>query len=252
MVGRIASLHFAPLHGERVYGAFADIPAQVRGAEKPFVVEVPDVIQRYAGSYSESGDGKHRPTKRHLIFGRDVANDFVDEWTKHGVGMNPECHPAVWVVREHIPVTQADGKPVIDEMTGGPVFRDATEAEKAQMWQEDLAANTAAGHAYGQYLILFYNVQYTETPLKFIPGSAKLACRFFGFDAEWSREVRDLAARERPCQYCTKTIPRAAMVCPHCHQVVDAERYAQEQKKLDAALGTAKLQPQKKLIEATV
>ena len=238
MIAHVASLHYAPVEAQRaLYGGYYAIPAVARDAREPVILEVTDKIQKWQGSYTEGG-GVRRAQHRDTIFGESIAMDIVKHWTQDGVGMTPECHPAIWVVREHLPLLNDNGSPVMDEGTERPMWRPATAEEKAAMWAEDLAANKAAGYAYAEYLYRTYDAKYEEDPrlLPFFPEVAKLACKAYNFDALWARPAAEVVANEKPCPFCAKRIVKTVIVCPNCHQVVDHERYAIEESKKLAAL----------------
>ena len=247
MIAHVASLHFHPVHAERTqYGGYYDIPSLTPGDDKHKIITVTDMTQKWRGPYSMSPDGRTRPLMKAKILGERIAADLVKQWSQDGLGMNDDCHPAVWVVREYLPETDADGKIVMDEETGDdkvkyPMWREATKAEKETMWAEDVAKNKAAGYAYANFLFREWNAKFEQDPriFPFISEVAKAACRFFEFDAPWAKSAGEMVELTKHCQFCQKSIHKFAITCPHCQQVVDYTRFAQEEAKKQAAINVA-------------
>ena len=231
MTARVASIYFAPVLCEREgYGGHYEIPA-VGLHDKPFILEVTDKIQRYRGPYTLGG-GTKRSEHRETILGEKIADDIVRHWTQMGVFMTPACHPGIWVVRDRIAETNEDGTLKIDA-DNKQVFRDATKEEAAAMWAEDLAANRAADQAYAKALFEDGNT-YANDPrgsrAQFIQKPARLGAQQYGYEADW---VSGLPIEVKTCQFCTKKIPKRAIVCPFCREIVDATAYGIEHAKRD-------------------
>jgi hypothetical protein len=236
MTARIASIYFAPLRAERMYGGPYEVPAVPLG-EPPAILTVEDRIQIEQGPY-QLGSGGKRSRRQHLVRADTIARCLVTEWAANGVGMTPQCRPGVWVVRERVPVLNPDGTPQLDG-DGIALWRPATDEEQETMWLEDLAAARAADRAYANMLFTQANAM-AEDPrrIPLIPKTARLAAQHYGLEAEWLHE--DAAVNVKPCPYCTKVIPAKAIKCPKCTEIVDLEAYAQLEAQKAAAIKAAK------------
>lgn len=248
MTTKIASIYFAPVKAQRMFGGPYELPAVPVGAQ-PAILSVSDRIQYEDGPYNLSNNGK-RSKRRYLVFGQDIANDLVNEWTAHGVGMTPQCRPGIWVVRERLPLLNEDGSPQFDA-DGVPTWRDATDEEREAMWAEDLAAARLADRAYANMLFVQANAM-AEDPrlIPFIANNARVAARQYGLTAEWLKE--DAALAVKTCQYCTKVIPARAIKCPKCTEIVDVEGYARLEAEKALALKIAKQEAARAVAENTV
>jgi hypothetical protein len=245
MKARIASLYFAPLHADRsAYGGIYDIPAVPKGAE-PFILTVTDMVQRWYGPYDEG----HKLISR-MIPGELIAEDILAHWTKMGLGMTPTCHPGAWLVRDKMPAIGEDGKPVMEfdgEGRNKPQWREATKEEFAAMWAEDLKANKEADANWAEYLMGQANIK-AEDPkqVPYIDHRAKRAAKHYGREFPWLHDLKDSETTQ--CPYCTKLVFSAAAVCPFCHNVVNAEKYAAleaaKQKAIEAAMSRPTVKPQ--------
>jgi len=223
MTARVASIYFAPVRAERAFGGPFEIAPVPLGAT-PAILVIADRIQIEQGPYQMSSDGNHRSRRDFLVRGETIAADIVAEWTQNGVGMNPQCRPGIWVVRERIAEVDAQGRSMLDG-DGRALWRDATDAERLAMWEEDLAAAQAADRAYAEHLFVAANAMAEEPKLiPFIPKTARLGAKQYGLEAEWLRE--GAALRVKSCPYCTKVIPERAIKCPRCAEIVDVEEYA--------------------------
>lgn len=232
----IASIYFAPVRAERIYGGPYEIPAVAPGSE-PILLAVQDRVQVEEGPY-QLGHGGRRQKNRHLVSGESIARDIVSEWTGTGLGMTPQCRPGIWVVRDRIPLLHDNGTPATDA-DGIGTWRPATEEERLAMWEEDVAAAHAADHAYANMLFLAANAQ-AEDPrlIPFIPKNARRAAHQYGMSAEWLRE--NAALNVRPCPYCTKVISGNAIKCPQCSEIVNVEAYVALETAKNIAIKAAK------------
>ena len=240
MVTQVASIYFAPVKAERMYGGPYELPAVPHGSS-PARLEVNDRVQIEQGPY-QLGQGGRRSRRQHLVLGQTIARDIVAEWTANGVGMTPQCHPGIWVVREMIPQTKSDGTPEVDA-DGIALWRAAEPHERKLMWDQDYETAKIADRAYASMLFLQASAMAEEPKLiPLIPQTARLAAKHYGLDAEWLREHAALNVRE--CPYCTKVIPAKAIKCPRCAEIVDVEAYAlleiQKQSTLKLAKETAR------------
>lgn len=255
---KVASIYFAPLYTRRGYrGAPYKLPAVPRGQD-PAILECHDLIQRDWGPMIQ-GTNK-RQEYRWLVTGDEIARDIVGEWTGDTVGshgMDPQCHPGIWIVRDRIAVTEQHGKLVNSEMTfeerqvldaeNKQVFRPATPTEMRDMWEEDLEAARAADRNYANWCWNRGNALYASQQrgevgvLKEVPLVFKLGARQYGLDAEWLKEASSVEMQA--CPHCEKTIGKTAMMCKFCSQPVDLRRWAQWQSKKDAALLDAQTAP---------
>jgi hypothetical protein len=256
---RIASVHFAPVTAKRNYrGQAYRIPAATLGGE-PVVIEVRDLIQRDWGSML-AGTNK-RQEHRWPVLGEEIAHCLVGEWTgttSVGPGMNPQCHPGIWVVRDRLPVTETTQKGIIDgEVTyeermvldaeNKTTFRAATPGECAAMWAEDLAAARSADRQYaewcwrqGNHIVEIWRRGGEPVPRE-MPPVYKMAAKQYGLEAEWLKEAA--ASDSRQCPHCGALGSKHTFICAHCTQPTDLEKWAQFQAQKDAALRDAKKMP---------
>jgi hypothetical protein len=232
----IASIFFAPVRAERIYGGPYEIPAVPPGAD-PVLLQVQDRVQIEEGPYT-LGHGGRRQKNRHLVSGESIARDIVNEWTGNGLGMTPQCRPGIWVVRDRIPLLLDNGVPATDA-DGYGTWRPATEEERLAMWEEDLIAARIADHAYANMLFLAGNAM-AEDPrlIPFVPKNARLAARQYGMTAEWLKE--NAALNVRPCPFCTKIISSGAIKCPSCSEIVNVEAYVALETQRNSAIKAAK------------
>lgn len=245
MTAKIASIFFAPVRAERPFGGPYEIPAVPVGAE-PVILNVTDRIQFEEGPYQLGNNGR-RAKRRYLVYGETIARDLVHEWTANGVGMNPQCRPGIWVVRERLPVLNDDGTPVLDA-EGIGTWRAATDEERDAMWIEDLNAARAADRSYAHMLFIQANAMADDPRLiPFIAPNARIAAKQYGLTAEWLRE--DAALAVKSCPYCTKVIPSKAIKCPRCTEIVDVEGYAILESQKAQALRLAKQEAARSLAQ---
>ena len=236
MLTKVASIYFAPVRAERMYGGPYALPAVPLGAD-PVLLNITDRVQIEQGPYQLGSNGK-RSRRQHVVKGEVIARCIVNEWSANGVGMNPQCRPGIWVVREQIPLVNPDGTAQLDA-DGIALWREAGNVEKNDMWFDDLAAARAADRAYANMLFIQANGM-AEDPrlIPFIAPNARIAAKHYGLDAEWLKE--DAALHVKPCPYCTKVIPAKAIKCPRCTEIVDIDGYAMLEAQKQAALKIAK------------
>lgn len=252
MTAKIASLYFAPVYAERPLFTMKpyQMPAVPLG-EKPAILEVKDQEQKWTGPYS-LGQGGKRLQQRQTIPGETIAADLVNAWTVGGVSMNPQCHPGIWLVRERVPLVHGEKANSADPEPGTPqldadnkqLFREATSEEAAAFWAEDMAAAREADQAYARTLYDEAEVMANDpkgSRERFIQQPAKLGVRQYGFDADWASGK---PAEPKTCEFCTKRIPKKAIVCPFCREIVDATAYGMAQVRRDREIkDAAKKQP---------
>lgn len=244
-VARIASIYFMEVTAERNFGGPYIMPAVALGDE-PVILHLKDVVQTEEGSYSLGSNGR-RSKRKHLVRGEDIAKDLVAEWSQHGIGMNPQRSPGIWMVRDQLPLVHPNGMPVVDA-DGVSQWREANEEERAIMWAQDYAAAQMRDRAYAELLFHQANIMAEEPRLvPLIPEMCKLAAKQYGLEAEWLKEGLQLLVKA--CAYCTKVIPGAAIKCPKCGEVVDIEAYALLEARKLQALKLAKDNAQKFLRE---
>lgn len=252
---RIASVHFAPVTVKRNYrGQAYTIPACTLGGE-PNILEVRDLIQRDWGSML-AGTNK-RQEHRWPVLGEEIANCLVGEWTGTttvGLGMNPLCHPGIWIVRDRLPATEKTQK-LINE--GGYItyeerlmldadnrtsFRAASPDECREMWLEDLGMARLADRRYAEWCWADGNrISDNDKHNQLIPPNYKLAARMYGLDASWLKEAA--SQNSMPCPSCEKLVSKSTIVCQFCQQPVNMERWAAFQAQKDVALRDAKKLP---------
>jgi hypothetical protein len=226
---KIASIYPRPLHATRaIYAGTFNIPAVPLNA-KPAILEIKDHYQfEPQPIFMGTGPNGKPLMKRDIITAMEIATDILREWTKDPLGCNEGCRPGVWLVRELVYLYQADGRPELDA-DNKPAYREATEAEKKAMWDEDLAASVAAQAAYGEYCVMHGNIM-AEDPKKipFIPDLYRDMAKYYGQSPKWLNRISD--ANTKGCQWCRQIIAADAVVCPNCSKIVDAVKYAQMEK----------------------
>ncbi len=224
---RVATIHFSPVKAERArYGGYYALPSRPLNAE-PLVLEISDMVEREKGPYNH---GSQQPDIYNDILAYDIAVDIVSEWSKNGVGMNPLCHPGVWVVRDRLPVMEFDknGREVaVLDARQRQIFRSATPEEAKAMWDEDTLANRRADRAYAEWCYREGNAIAADLRrVQFIPEVYKLAARQYGMKAEhWTPE--GAALESMACESCTKVVAKQTIYCPWCHQPANRLRAAQ-------------------------
>jgi hypothetical protein len=236
-MSKIASIYFAPVRAERIFGGPYEMPAVPLGAD-PVILEITDRIQIEQGPYTLSSDNSKRSRRRHIVTSEAIARDLVNEWAYSGVGMTPQCRPGIWVVREQVPLFHQDGTQQTDA-DGLALWEPAGVVDRTNMFEEDLEAARAADRAYANALFIRGNGM-AEDPrlIPFIPLNSRRAAKHYGLDAEWLKE--DAALNVKPCPYCTKIIPGKAIKCPKCAEIVDVEAYVRLEIEKQAALKLAK------------
>ena len=235
---KIASVHFAPVKAERGRPMRKYVIPAAEGIGKPQILTIHQVIEHDEGPY---GPNKFREKITRLITAMEIGNDLIREWTQSGIYMGPdddglEARPGIWLVRDRVAVTDAEGVQQVDIMNH-LVFRPATAEEFQQMWEEDLAAATANDARYGDRLIrkgvAIHNdpKAHAGIPLS-IP--MKQAAKFYNVPAPFLYGVTKTGVKD--CQYCKSVIDIAAVICAHCGQVVDqyAKLMMEKEEKLAA------------------
>ena len=257
---KIASIHWFPVTAHRRYrGVAYSIPA-VELNKPPAIIQTHDLFEHDEGP-TQPGTNK-RQKLQYLVKGEEIARDLIGAWTGStvvGVGMNPDRHPGIWLVRDKIPVIEQTKKIVGDESltaeermvldaSGNQVFRDATKEEALEMWEEDLAHARMADRAYAEWCWNEGNRIYrawehgSKEPVpREMPPLYKAAARHYGLDADWLVEAA--SSTSMACPHCTKVVLKTAMICPNCTQPIDIERWARWKAKMDAALLEAQTAP---------
>lgn len=245
---RVASVHYLPLKCERRYYPFKfEIPACTLGGD-PQILILKDTMERDEGPVSSGPGGNRRQKLEYPVTGSEIANCVVNEWTRLVPGNSPICHPGVWVVRDYMPVMKIlrdpsnPGDPGVEvaelDYAGKAIFREATPSEKQKMWEEDLRENLSADRAYADWAFgqgMTYKPEYIAS----IPEQYKVACRHYGIDIAWAK--KGAVANVATCPHCEARISsRDVMICTHCTQVVNVEKWAQFQAKKDIELRDAK------------
>ncbi len=239
---RIASVHFAPVSVNRNYNSKPfQIPAIAFGAQ-PNILSVHDLIEKDWGSISNGPGGNRRQELRYLVLGEEIARDLVGEWTEHGRGMNPECHPGIWMVRDRLPVMETDPKTDVESAVldgfGKQTYRDPSPEEMARMWEEDLLNARRADRLYAEWCWADGNRIAEKTKdYQLVPPNYKHAARHYGLDADWLRQAA--AIDSRPCPHCGKLGPKQYFICQFCQQPVDMARWAEFQVQKESALKNA-------------
>lgn len=220
MTKTIASLYFEerrltrPLYGGNFYA-----PAVPKGA-KPFLLEVRDHRQPEKQPHIVGGHIIPR-----TITGEEIAADIVLHWTSGALGMKGDVRPGIWVVRDTITQVDENGVPIKD-VFGAVQYRPATDEEKAAMWAEDVAENTACQARWGEFKIAVGDSYAKDENSKMrllIDPTMKAAAKYYGRDREWLDELKD--GDTKTCQFCFKAIDARVLTCPNCREVVDRKGY---------------------------
>jgi len=238
----IASVHFAPVKATRIYsGRPYEIPGVPLGGN-PVLLGLEDITQHDEGPVS-SGPGNNRRQKlRYIVTAQEQAFCLIREWTESGLGMDPERHPGLWVVRDRLPVTEIDKNTgnelfVLDEF-GHQVFREADAEEKEEMWAEDLARNRRCDRAYGEWCWNEGNkISQDGKWNHLIPPNYRAAATHYGLDADWLKTAASVDAK--PCPSCGKLGAKENFMCRYCQQPTDLERWAAWTAAKDRAMAAA-------------
>ena len=196
----IASIYFHPVFAERPLFRDANqwgFRAVARDAE-PSLLHIVDGYQMEKQPLTTND-------VRITVPAADIAADLVREWTTNAPGMSAQCRPGIWICEGNKPTT------------------------------EEMVLAKAVQAAWAEWLILTGDQKHADPKTRGeITPLMRDACRYMGREREWLQELKD--AEIKVCPYCTKTIRADAIVCEHCHNVVDVDRYAAMKAKLDSAL----------------
>lgn len=223
MTTRVATLYFMPISPRRpLYSGVFDLPAVPKGA-KPEFLTINDHVQLEQRPHVLGG-GK-TPVQIRSI---DIANCIVKEYSRNGLGMTGDCGPAIWVVRDAVPMLNLDGTPVLDAEKRAQ-FRPATEEEKAQMWAEDLAEQTARQDRWCQWLISQGNILDADPEKKmqvWITDTMRAGAKYADVEVPWQKGNVARAVDRKECPFCFKSVESRWVKCQHCNEVLDREKYA--------------------------
>lgn len=242
METKIASIYYSPLSATRIYGLRADLPAVPKGGD-PVILTLKPLVQR---AQEPSPDGKSKIVQEYLVKSHEQAADLVREWTREAIGQTDYCHPGVWVVRDRIPLLNADGTPQLSFPEKKALFRDATEEEKRQMFAEDEQAAKVAQDEWATYLIQKgdeWHASKDPQDARKISNLMRLTAKHYGKEREWVETLKD--GELKTCQFCQKTIPSKAVKCQHCSEVVDYHAFAKMKGERDAVQQANRTPPAK-------
>ncbi len=108
----IASIWFEELKVERlIYGGHFVLPPVAKG-DRPALLVIDDHIQMEPMPAIAGGGQVPR-----MIAAAEIARDVVEHMCEKGFGMSVESGPGVWVVRDTLPETDAEGAHARDEST---------------------------------------------------------------------------------------------------------------------------------------
>lgn len=241
---RVASVHFAKLYTERAYGGKFAVAA-VGLNEDPEIISIDTFRQTERGGYETSNNRNQRSVHKYIIEALDVARDIVNEWAHNGRGMIDGQRPGVWVVRDFIPEIGTDGVQVVDA-DGKGQFREATAQEQKAMFAEDLAVNRKADMEYARWCVMEGNtIAQDIRRIQFIPERYKMAAKYLGMETAWMKPT-SATLEMKTCEYCVSVIPKKAIVCPKCQQIVDFEEFGRLEALKAAAVQKASLKVQPK------
>jgi hypothetical protein len=253
---KIASIHWFSLTARRRYrGKAYDIQSVDLNAE-PRILITNDLFEHDEGAHIPGTN--QRQKYQNLVKGEEIARCLVGEWTGTtvvGVGMNPQRHPGVWVVRDRLPVSEvtmkhvggedltAEEKMVVDA-AGNQVFRPASQEELREMWEEDLLHARMSDRAYAEWCWNEGNRIYqawqhgSKEPVpREMPPLYKAAARHYGLDAEWLKEAASTAMKQ--CDHCDNMIRKDAMICGKCLEPNDLKKWAKWKIEKEAAMQAA-------------
>lgn len=256
MVARIASVHFASVTASRNYRGEPYFIPPVALGESPKILVCRDLVQRDWGPMLPGT--QKRQEYRWLVQGDEIARCLTGQWTGTttvSLGMNPDCHPGIWIIRDRLPQTEqvprsfskeeglAFEERMVVDAEKNTVFREATDEEKQLMFEEDLAHARMADRRYAEWCWndgnrIFEGRKLGKLVPTDMPPNYKLAARHYGLDADWLREAASIDSRA--CPSCGKLGPKAHFVCQHCTQPTDLDRWAAWQAQKDSALKDAK------------
>lgn len=223
MTKQIASLYFLPLSARRAYHTDPyTIPAVPRDG-KPFLLTVADC-------YQTEKDVVHNRIEKKTVLGEEIAPCLLREWCKSNPEMSDDCGPAVWIVRDSIPLFEEYRDPLTGETKSRPkldadnkqVFRPATPEEASSMFAEDRRAAEARQAAWAEHCIakgdvLALNPKIVEKNL--IPDYCFASAKFLGQTPKWTHRMTDTSVV--PCRFCKTMISSEAIVCPQCGRDLD-------------------------------
>lgn len=223
----IASIHFAPLHADRlIYGGVWNIPAVPLNGN-PEKILVRDMVQRDEGPFSLGEGGNRRIKLRYPVYAEHIARDIVGEWTTWGRGMTPEIHPGVWIVRTNVPVMETDAEGlsrIAFDVNERQIFDPVSPAVAQDLFTQDWEAAKLADRQYAEWCFREASgIAGDPRLIPFIPKNYIRAARHYGYEAPFLKEGGEQMA---PCPWCTTVVSRAAVVCPKCTHVLDVEQYA--------------------------
>jgi hypothetical protein len=232
---RIASLYPIAQRAQRpLYGGDFNLTAVKRG-DQPAILDIKDHFQFEPQPYFTGLiNGKQRK-ERKLVLAIEIAQCLLREWTIDNTMWNPECHPGIWIVRDTIALVDANsGVPELDG-DGKPAVRDATEAEKKAMWDEDHERASRAQATWVEAAVTHGNIM-AENPkaISFIPKPYKVLAVAYGYTPKWLN--RSAHANTKPCPWCQEQVPTTVIYCPKCTRCVDPQRAATVQAEQDAII----------------
>lgn len=223
MTKQIASRYYMPLSADRsLYQGRFRMPA-VKKEDKPFILAIPDHFQIETMPWFRGVFNGRQIQEKKTITGEEIANCLMKEWTREHPEMNPQCCPAVWIVRDVVYLVDPEGKPEMDA-NGRQSSRTATEEEKRAMFAEDEKSALAGQVAWDQKCMQKGNMMGDDpNKVPFIPDYCKEAAIYRGRTPKW---LNDQAEGDiKTCSFCRKTIAIDAVKCPGCNEVVDRKRY---------------------------
>ncbi len=177
--------------GTKVY----EIDAVEKGAP-PKVLVIEDNVQ-YERRLSS------QPAIPTTILAKEIASDFLDHTSRHGVHMTAECGPPVWICPE--------GEPTPEEV--------AANTEKFARYCNEVVEEADT---------LERRRQTGEPNVPRVTQRMRECARYMGYERNWLSVMK--ADSKRNCPYCDSLISGRVVKCPVCSEVVDKERYAEMKK----------------------
>jgi predicted nucleic acid-binding Zn ribbon protein len=182
------------------------LPAAEKGKYTTLRIE-PQVQGVYVGR-DNAGAQMHMPRQ---ITVDEVANDCVRVWTMGSgwQGMPENAAPGIWKADEPEPTPEQ----ILNSTQYKVAFDLQNKFFEAKVRRaDDFDRRNQRYNINEEYLVAADWIGVTGRP--------------------WQEELK--AENSKLCQWCGRNIPSGALKCAYCQEVVDYERYAQEQKKLQA------------------
>jgi len=137
-----------------------------------------------------------------------VANAIVNDYVKSQIGYSPQACPGMFVV---------EGKLSINDVQ--------------KNCKKELADAQARQMAWFSTIFQMAEDEWQRNPkLSAVTATQRLAAKILGRKPVWLIEATPTLLR--PCPFCTVDIKGDAIICPHCHQVINPVEFKKKQEEL--------------------